>query len=554
MPLSSNTQAQIAFKNLLGKSQTDPTKAFIINEGYGIFFNVQSSNIWLDTIYNSATSSVLQGTCVNVVAGLTAIPGANNYGHFTIWPNTPPSGVDYKTGLSFSYGVGSLIGLTGGSRITSLISDGYGTDYACHPFDNLGIEIGPTDPRNWVYQYNSGIFYQDNVPGNYPYSIKVYAYIGNTLPLSSSSQNIRVSASGTNSYSSNTSTPIITSYLSNYVYLVDFSSTNNSGTVSLNINSIGTYSVTKYGNSGLTSLLPGDISTGQIYYLLFNNIVNNFVLYNSNPVSTSNSYTNLSPTLNSVGGINNGTVFNNVSTTDILTDILYPEQLGNITSFTIGTSSTFLIGCTSSFTIPFLWTLSNTASFVSNSLKIEDISNYIPTETYWNIGGVIASGISNSSGVYIYSPGIIGSSIQRSRDFKLSIKRSNGTVVSQVASIYWGYNNYYGSSTFSSLTQSQILGLNSVFGTKTYGVYSVTGSGYKYLAVPSVYSSLSNITYKNMPVPMADITDVSGSYTYSVNDIGYEIMTITNSYGIASNYNIYRTVNKISGTISLTIN
>ena len=49
MGISSNNQAAIAFKNLLGKSNTDPGKD-LGGEAEGIFFNVNSSNVWASVI------------------------------------------------------------------------------------------------------------------------------------------------------------------------------------------------------------------------------------------------------------------------------------------------------------------------------------------------------------------------------------------------------------------------------------------------------------------------------------------------------------------------
>ena len=49
MGISSNNQAAIAFKNLLGKSNTNALSP-LGGESYGISFNITSDNVWTDTI------------------------------------------------------------------------------------------------------------------------------------------------------------------------------------------------------------------------------------------------------------------------------------------------------------------------------------------------------------------------------------------------------------------------------------------------------------------------------------------------------------------------
>jgi hypothetical protein len=47
----------------------------------------------------------------------------------------------------------------------------------------------------------------------------------------------------------------------------------------------------------------------------------------------------------------------------------------------------------------------------------------------------------------------------------------------------------------------------------------------------------------------------TGSYTFSTDTgIGYQMLTVTNSYGVGIDYSIFRTLNQLSGTFSVTIN
>jgi hypothetical protein len=585
MSLTSSTQAQIAFKNLLGKSQTKVING-IVNEPYGISFDIPSKNVWLDNIYASASTTITQGSTVKVTADLVAIPGADNYAFFTNWPSTPPTGNDIKTGLPFQYGVGSLSGVTGGDRMFSLISDSFGGDFEAKPFAG-STPIPPLDDRNWVYQYNSGIFYQDNISSSgvwtytTPTKIDVYPYIGSKLAVLNSQQNIRVTAYGTNSYYATFSSPMIATYSSNYLFLVDFINSNTSGTVSLNINNIGTVSLVQYSQSGLIPLVSGDITggvgatAGPIYYLSYNH--GNFQFYKTNPVQSSSTYTKPTPTLGvqsfgtnssvstiGVGGVNKGTSFDNVLIQDVLTDILYPEQLGNINTFSLqgpsGSITNLEVGSSlSPGTYTFSWSLLNPLSFTSNTSKIEDLTYVTIPDTYWTTGvGILGSGLTNSSPFTWVLSATISSSTPRvysdSRLFNLSIKRDNGTIISKPLNIEWRWKVYYGSSTFSSLTASGIMALNSELspvmgdGLLSYN-YTIGGSGYKYIAIGDGVANFNDINYKKLPIALAGIGE---GYTQDDGDENnYQLVTITNNFGSTTDYRVYRTMNQIDGTMSV---
>ena len=222
MSLSYSVQSQIAFKNINGISQTDPSKG-VLNEFYGSSFNIPSNLVWTDTISEDPTFCSLQSVTVEVIADLELIPGTNKHSYITKWPINPPSGIDYKTGLTFSYGYGSLATVAAGDRMMNIISPYFGFSYSVIPYTIYpNNKIPFLDPRDWIYQYNSGIFYQNNITGLTPSNIVVYPYIGNSFNISTTYENIRITATGTNQYYSSDSFPNINSYSTNYLFLVDF--------------------------------------------------------------------------------------------------------------------------------------------------------------------------------------------------------------------------------------------------------------------------------------------------------------------------------------------
>lgn len=560
MALTYSTQTQIAYKYLQGKSQTDNLKG-IENEPYGISFDVISDNIWVDNIPTSASVSVIQGVTVQVIADLLEIDESNGHSFFTLWPSTPPSGTDIRTGLPFAYGNGSLSGLTGGDRITSLISDKYGLTYSAVPYISYPSDhISTLDDRDWIYQYNSGIFYQENTTYTAPTKILVYPYIGTKLSSVNSQQNIRVSAYGTNSYSASFSIPTINGYSSNYLFLVDFENTNTSGTLSLDINGLGYVDILQRGSSGLIQLLSGDIIgasgsiSGPIYYLTYNDGI--FQFYPSNPAQSPSSYNNSTPVSNSVGDVGEGTSFDNVLIQDVFSDILYGKDLANIETFYISGTSGYLteyeVGNSISPDLyTFSWTTTNTTQFLTASSKIESVGNgniitgltISQSNIGWNMTSTMSFNEMDTSTFYLYA------------------KRINGTQVRKSLDINWKWGIYYGSTSSTSVNSSSLLGLNKILGTSSNLICSIPGIGYKYIAMPELFRPIYTLSINGVQASMAGTAQ---GYTYSENltsgvngtisSIYFNKIYVTNSYGIGMTYNVYRTLNELYSEIDIISN
>lgn len=186
MAVENNNKAIIAFKNLLGKSQTDSNKE-LGNESEGIFFNVTADNVFTDNIDSNPSNAVSAGTAILVNGEFEEDLTSNGHGWFLKWPVAAPSGTDPTTSSSYSYGSGLLADVSSGDRIRNIISPSSGSDYSIIPKDTDTNTISPGDPRDWVFQYNSGIFWQQDNIGSDPSTGQVYAYSGSTLASGSGS-------------------------------------------------------------------------------------------------------------------------------------------------------------------------------------------------------------------------------------------------------------------------------------------------------------------------------------------------------------------------------
>ena len=123
MAVNSNNQANIAFKNLLGRSVTD-TGALLSNEPFGIFFNVSSSDVWTSAIpFDDPSAAVSNGSAVYVEADMSIYPASNGYSFLCYWPSSAPAGTDPLTSTPFAYNTGSLAGINAGDRVKNIISE-----------------------------------------------------------------------------------------------------------------------------------------------------------------------------------------------------------------------------------------------------------------------------------------------------------------------------------------------------------------------------------------------------------------------------------------------
>jgi hypothetical protein len=175
MALTTATQAQIALKHLLGKAQTDTSSKGPNNEAEALNLISTADKVWTDTIPGTAPST--SSSVVEVFDGsgnpgtygraiLVLDPTSNGRAYFTLYPSDHPS----YTGSD----------LASGTRIRNLISTRFGVTYEPIPYDSSTL-IPPGDSREWIYQFEPGIFFQENVVAATPDTIKVYAYIGETV-------------------------------------------------------------------------------------------------------------------------------------------------------------------------------------------------------------------------------------------------------------------------------------------------------------------------------------------------------------------------------------
>ena len=167
MALTTDTMAQMALKFLLGKSDTNYAQKGPNNEAepYNIISN--AGIVWVDDIpatppaNNTATITCLDGGPGNYAAAdLVADPTSNGQAFFAVYPAGHPNA---------------------GQRVKNAIAPNYGVGYTAKLYAGATF-IGVGDARSWIYQYESGILFQQTAYASpTPTTIKLYVYIGQTL-------------------------------------------------------------------------------------------------------------------------------------------------------------------------------------------------------------------------------------------------------------------------------------------------------------------------------------------------------------------------------------
>lgn len=584
MPLTFDDQSQIAFKNLLGKAQSNKNFG-PVNENYGYVFNVPSTNVWSSKItQGDPDATVNNQIAIKVAVELQPILESQTSGRYasyvavfgptlTVLSTTK----DPKTNQSFTYGVGSLKDIGSGSRVYDFIPDSYGLKYTVKPYVTYPTnEISIDDTREWVFQYNSGLLFQNNVSlATYqpPTKIVGYYYVGNKLSAldPTGPTLVRLSATGPtgpdSTYFATTSNPFISTFSETNLFLVDFAKGNTSS-VKLNINYLGTLSVYKYGASGLGELTSGDIvggtgsTAGPTYYLTYN--PDGYLeFYNSSPVTTPGSYKNLNPVVNPVGGIEKGYYFNDVTLQEMFNNLLYPDQLARITSVTISnprlsqtTTKNYLIdvGRPLIGTLTFSWDYERESNFdTTSNVSIVDVTNVVSPTSIWPVGisSINTYPVTTKTGIFTYSSSVYSVTPDK-RTYEIRVDRKNKTRIPKYTDIEWAYRIYYGSSTGTAVTPLTVTtSFSSILATQSVGTFTISGTqGYKYFAVPNNNSfSFTNMTYYNLPIALA----YTQSYTLVENGNNYGTISLTNSFSVNTIYRVYRTLNQINGTLSVNI-
>lgn len=243
-------------------------------------------------------------------------------------------------------------------------------------------------------------------------------------------------------------------------------------------------------------------------------------------------YTNTTPTTAAVGGISSGSTFSGVTMQFLWDSLLYPFQVPTFSAFAInGQSTTIEVGnSVPSGSTLFTWTTTNSSNVSANTISIEDVTNVV----------TLGTGLANDSSESLSLPSNVTKSTATSNVWRINGVDTQTTSFNRTFTVNWRWRVYYGTSSSTTLTASGITGLTSSSLSSGFaGTWSFGAGDYKYFTYPSLMGTAT--TFKdsstNLDVPMEAV------YTVSV----------TNTYGITTNYNVHRTTNVLGSSINIII-
>lgn len=157
MALSDANKAALAFKNTQGKAHTATNKE-LGNEEEQFRFIVGSDTVWLSELTEIPDPSLVE----QVIADLVLDPTSNGRAFLTYYPASHPT--------------------KAGQRLYNAVPHSFSNTYEAVIKAADNTRITEFDSRDWVYQYQPGIFFQQTANASpVPTTATVYVYKGQTL-------------------------------------------------------------------------------------------------------------------------------------------------------------------------------------------------------------------------------------------------------------------------------------------------------------------------------------------------------------------------------------
>ena len=243
-------------------------------------------------------------------------------------------------------------------------------------------------------------------------------------------------------------------------------------------------------------------------------------------------YNNALPTPADLGGIPMGTTFTDQTMSDMWTALLYSYTDPTFDSFDISGQATPLEVGDSTYEDPvFEWSITTPENVNASCIYIDDLTGS---------ANIISDGDITPPAYGTYSP--ITKTTATTNAFRITGTNTKSEPFTRDWTVTWQWRRYYGETATTPLNATaikalRVSGLTSGFA----GTYAfVAGANkYKYLSYPSALGTAT--TFKdastNLDVPFQTV------YTVSV----------TNAFGVTTNYNVHRSTNKIGGAINIVV-
>lgn len=245
-------------------------------------------------------------------------------------------------------------------------------------------------------------------------------------------------------------------------------------------------------------------------------------------------YTQATPMPATLGGLSAGTTFSAVTMQNMWDGLLYPYQYPAFSAFGIsGQTTPIEVGDSLATNRTFTWATTNSGNVAVNSISLTDVTG----------GSIsIATGLPNTgSYVSTYPASPITKTSATTHSFRVDGLNTYAQNFNRTYTMTWQWKRYYGESVSagplieSDIESLRVSGLASGFA----ATYAFVGGGYKYISYPSALGTAT--TFKdastNLDIPFETV------YTVSV----------TNSFGVTTTYNVHRSTNIMGGAVSIIV-
>lgn len=241
------------------------------------------------------------------------------------------------------------------------------------------------------------------------------------------------------------------------------------------------------------------------------------------------SYIRPTPTAIAVGGAPTGTTFNGTLAA-ALDKILYPYIAPAFTSFSINVATILEVGNSILTGIKaFTWATSRSENVASDTVVIRDTTNAI----------TLANLIANDGGENI-SINTITKNTAASNTWTISAKDIKNANISRTFTSNWYWATYYGESALTTLVEVDIKALRAkellASPNKTY---NLEAGNYKWICYPVVLGLKTVFKDADTLFDVAMVAPIT--------------VSVTNDYGITTDYYCHRTFNTLGGTIRITM-
>lgn len=243
-------------------------------------------------------------------------------------------------------------------------------------------------------------------------------------------------------------------------------------------------------------------------------------------------YTNATAMPEDVGGWEAGSTFVDLPFEDLITGLLYPYQYPSFSAFSYsGITNPLEVGAGTTVNPTFTWTTPSPAdaNIVTNSLEIK------------SAGASVVSGLADDGSQAVTLPAVTKSTAT-THTFSIEGTNTKTQVFTRDLVISWQWRIYYGESASTSLNEAGIEGLRVNALTAgfagTYSFAADTGK-YKYLCYAAALGTASS--FKDASTGL----DVAMEAAATV--------TVTNTNGVATSYNVHRTTNLIGSAIDIVV-